>query len=133
MKDFDDLKFENHPVYEALREERRTDEEWPPNRALTHLAEMTEDNPPRCARLLFPNGWGVSVICGFIAMGGSEGLYEVGILWRGDLHGDPIGYLTPEKVSEVMRELQWSGDPDGKPEPLDQPKVPPKRRIRVRK
>lgn len=67
------------------------------------------------ARHFFPNGYGVSVICGPGSYGGPQGLYELAVLKgaadRSDLCYDtPVtddveGYLSPEDVSRLMGEV----------------------------
>lgn len=64
------------------------------------------------ARRDFENGYGVSVITGFGAYGGDEGLYELAVFAGDDLCYDtPVtsdveGHLTPERVTELMRQVQ---------------------------
>ena len=65
------------------------------------------------ARMLFPNGYGVSVISHNYSYGGKDGLYEIGVLdTAGDLcydtpvTNDVIGWLSEDDVSRVMREVQ---------------------------
>ena len=66
------------------------------------------------AKLMFENGYGVSVIRSKFSYGGKMGLYEIGIL---DSEGDicyttpltdsgVIGYLREEDVTEGMRRIQ---------------------------
>jgi hypothetical protein len=66
------------------------------------------------ARMMFDNGYGVSVIQSSMTYGGKEGLYELAVL--DDEEGDPIyytsitmdvlGWLTEDDVSLHMSEVQ---------------------------
>jgi hypothetical protein len=62
---------------------------------------------------MFPNGYGVSVVRHQYSYGGKRGLYELAVLDnKGDLcYTTPItsdveGYLSPEKVTQLMRAVQ---------------------------
>jgi hypothetical protein len=65
------------------------------------------------ARMMFENGYGVSVVRHSFSYGGEAGLYELAVL---DVDGeitydtpvtdDVIGHLTPEGVTEKMAFLQ---------------------------
>jgi len=65
------------------------------------------------ARMMFENGYGVSVVRHSFSYGGKAGLYELAVL---DVDGeitydtpvtdDVIGHLTPEGVTEKMAFLQ---------------------------
>lgn len=66
------------------------------------------------SRMMFDNGYGISVIRSKFSYGGKMGLYEIGIL---DSEGDicyttpitdngVIGYLREEDVTEGMRRIQ---------------------------
>lgn len=64
-------------------------------------------------RMIFDNGWGVSVIQGPHTYGGEQGLYEMAVMLDGEIdydntvsNGDVIGYLTPDMVTEKMIEVQ---------------------------
>ena len=68
------------------------------------------------ARIFFNNGYGISVVIGTFSYGGDEGLYECAVL-KGNKHEseicydtpithDVIGYCTPERVTEIMKEIQ---------------------------
>lgn len=61
----------------------------------------------------FPNGWGVSIIQSPYSFGGDVGMYEIAVLRDGEIHydnkisnGDVIGWLTEEKVEEIISEVQ---------------------------
>jgi hypothetical protein len=64
------------------------------------------------AKQSYANGYGVSVIQGPGSYGFGEGLYELAVLKGGGLCYDtPItddveGYLTPENVTNLMRQVQ---------------------------
>lgn len=64
-------------------------------------------------RMMFENGYGVSVISHTFSYGGKDGLYEMAVLDSdGDLTystsvtSDVLGYLTPEEVTKHMIEVQ---------------------------
>jgi archaellum biogenesis ATPase FlaH len=65
------------------------------------------------ARIMFENGYGVSVVCHSFSYGGKNGLYEVAVLdtdgeitYETDVTDDVIGHLTPEQVTETMAFIQ---------------------------
>ena len=65
------------------------------------------------ARIMFKNGYGVSVVCHSFSYGGKNGLYEIAVLdtdgeitYDTDVTDDVIGHLTPEKVTETMAFIQ---------------------------
>ena len=65
------------------------------------------------ARIMFENGYGVSVVCHSFSYGGKNGLYEVAVLdtdcdltYDTDVTDDVIGHLTPEQVTETMAFIQ---------------------------
>jgi hypothetical protein len=64
-------------------------------------------------RMMFENGFGVSVVSHTYSYGGKDGLFEVAVLDKdGDLTyntpvtNDVIGYLKPEEVTEIMEQVQ---------------------------
>jgi hypothetical protein len=64
-------------------------------------------------RMMFENGFGVSVVSHTYSYGGKDGLFEVAVLDKdGDLTyntpvtNDVVGYLTPDEVTEIMEEVQ---------------------------
>ena len=57
------------------------------------------------ARIMFENGYGVSVVCHSFSYGGNAGLYELAVLDT-DVTDDVIGHLTPEQVTETMAFVQ---------------------------
>jgi hypothetical protein len=65
------------------------------------------------ARIMFENGYGVSVVCHSFSYGGKNGLYELAVLdtdgeitYETDVTDDVIGHLTPEQVTETMSFVQ---------------------------
>lgn len=65
------------------------------------------------SRMMFENGYGVSVVSHTFSYGGKDGLYEMAVLDSdGDLTystsvtSDVLGYLTPEEVTKHMIEVQ---------------------------
>jgi hypothetical protein len=65
------------------------------------------------ACMQFDNGYQISVVKNTFSYGGPEGLYEAAVLNRnGSINydtpvtDDVIGHLTPEKVTDVMRQIQ---------------------------
>lgn len=64
------------------------------------------------ARVMFDNGYGVSVIRFQGSYGWDSGLYELAVLYGDeicystDITDDVIGYLTPENVTEIMEKVQ---------------------------
>ena len=78
--------------------------------------EKIEDAPfqigVKC-RMMFENGYGVSVVSHTYSYGGKNGLFEVAVLDKdGNLTydtpvtNDVIGYLEPEDVSKIMEQVQ---------------------------
>ena len=68
------------------------------------------------ARLFFDNGYGVSVIRHEHSYGGPEGKFEIAVLtgdagdwnltYRTPLTDDVIGWLEPEQVTDLLRDVQ---------------------------
>jgi hypothetical protein len=66
------------------------------------------------SRIMFENGYGVSVIRHKYSYGGKDGLYELAVLdTDGELHydnpvaeGDVHGYLNEEGVTELLKGIQ---------------------------
>lgn len=60
----------------------------------------------------FPNGYGVSVVRHLGSYGGEDGLYELAVLehehvcYTTPVTSDVEGWLTPEKVTQLMRQVQ---------------------------
>ena len=78
------------------------------------IFKTKRDNPKfgKQAKLIFPNGYGISVIILGGAYGNDKAPYEIGVLYNDRLcyttpiTDDVIGYLTPERVTEIMKEIQ---------------------------
>jgi len=65
------------------------------------------------SRMMFENGFGVSVVSHTYSYGGKDGLFEVAVLDKDDnltyetsVTSDVIGYLKPDEVTEVMEQVQ---------------------------
>ena len=65
------------------------------------------------ARMIFDNGYGVSVVSHTYSYGGKDGLFEVAVLDEdGDLTyntpvtNDVIGFLNPDEVTDIMEQVQ---------------------------
>lgn len=61
----------------------------------------------------FPSGYSVSVIQGPHTYGGSQGLYELAVLFNGNMNYDnPVangnvrGYLTPDEVTSLIQQVE---------------------------
>jgi hypothetical protein len=64
-------------------------------------------------RMMFENGYGVSVVSHTYSYGGKDGLFEVAVLGKdGNLTydtpvtNDVVGYLTEEDVTDVLKQVQ---------------------------
>ena len=64
-------------------------------------------------RMMFENGFGVSVVSHTYSYGGKDGLFEVAVLGKdGDLTydtpvtNDVVGYLNPDEVTEIIEQVQ---------------------------
>ena len=71
----------------------------------------TEDVTIR-ARVSFENGYGASIVQGPWSYGGTDGLYEIGILddkgeltYSTPIADDVIGYLTKEGVEKLLQQI----------------------------
>ena len=65
------------------------------------------------SRMMFENGFGVSVVSHTYSYGGKDGLFEVAVLDEdGDLTyntpvtNDVIGFLNPDEVTDIMEQVQ---------------------------
>jgi hypothetical protein len=65
------------------------------------------------SRMIFENGYGVSVVSHTFSYGGKDGLFEIAVLdSNGDLTydtsvtNDVIGYLNTDEVTEIMEQVQ---------------------------
>jgi hypothetical protein len=64
-------------------------------------------------RMMFENGFGVSVVSHTYSYGGKDGLFEIAVLdedgaltYNTPVTNDVVGYLTPDEVTEIMEEVQ---------------------------
>lgn len=91
MKTFDDLEFQRHPI------------------AIDSLSDYKN---AKQAVLDFENGYGISVIIGSCFYSNGIDTYEVAVMKNGSIcydtpiTDDVIGRITPEQVSEVMKQIQ---------------------------
>jgi hypothetical protein len=65
------------------------------------------------SRMMFENGYGVSVVSHTFSYGGKDGLFEIAVLdkqgeitYKTPVTNDVIGYLKPEEVTEIMEHVQ---------------------------
>jgi len=62
-------------------------------------------------RVTFANGYGISIIRGWMSYGGESGLFEIGVLkddrlcYDTPITDDVIGYLSVEEVMEYARKI----------------------------
>ena len=75
--------------------------------------DTTSDPGWERASLMFPNGYGVSVVRSYYSYGGEKGFYELAVLegsgyltYDTPVTSDVEGWLTPEKVTELMAQVQ---------------------------
>lgn len=103
MKTFKDLTFDPHPCTIALK------------RTFAHRCNIDPHMQEMCnatqARMDFPNGYTISVICGIQFYSNGRDTYEVGVLYQDRLiryfeHDSVIGWQTEEQVTEIMKEVQ---------------------------
>ena len=64
-------------------------------------------------RMMFENGYGVSVVSHTYSYGGKDGLFEIAVLdkdgnltYDTPLTNDVVGYLNPDDVTDVMKQVQ---------------------------
>ena len=64
-------------------------------------------------RMMFENGFGVSVVSHTYSYGGKDGLFEVAVLdedgcltYNTPVTNDVVGYLNPDEVTDIMEEVQ---------------------------
>ena len=103
MKTFDDLIFEPHPHAVALKQIYSSNPNISP-----YIEEMLDATQ---ARMDFPNGYGISVLCGNQFYSNGRNTYEVGVMYQGRLiryfpNDSVIGWQTKEEVSELIKEVQ---------------------------
>lgn len=65
------------------------------------------------SRMMFENGYGVSVVSHTYSYGGRDGLFELAVLdkdgnltYETPVTNDVLGYLSKHEVTEVMDEVQ---------------------------
>ena len=65
------------------------------------------------SRMMFENGYGVSVVQTPTTYGGADGFYELAVVGKDGqitydtpITGDTIGYLTQEDVTKLMEQIQ---------------------------
>jgi len=65
------------------------------------------------SRMMFENGFGVSVVSHTYSYGGKDGLFEIAVLdkegnltYETSVTSDVIGYLNSDEVTEVMEQVQ---------------------------
>jgi hypothetical protein len=65
------------------------------------------------SRMMFENGFGVSVVSHTYSYGGKDGLFEVAVLdedgcltYNTPVTNDVVGYLNPDEVTEIMEQVQ---------------------------
>ena len=78
--------------------------------------EQIKDSPYQIGvkcKIVFENGYGVSVVCHTHSYGSKNGLFEIAVLGKdGDLTydtpvtNDVIGYLSREEVTDIMKQVQ---------------------------
>ena len=92
MKTFDDLVFDIHPMWKSYP----TIPDYHPNKQI-----------PQQAKMEFENGYAISVISGWLIVGGgNEGFYEMMVFPDYGGFDDVIGPLTLEEVTEYMLKVQ---------------------------
>ena len=103
MKTFDDLEFKPHPS--AIEYKRLFAHRSKVDPFVKDMCEATQ------ARMDFPNGYGISVLCGTIFYSNGKDTYEVGVFYKDRLiqwfEEDSVrGWQTKEQVTEIMRQVQ---------------------------
>lgn len=65
------------------------------------------------ARMMFENGYGVSVVSHTFSYGGKDGKYELAVLdsngeltYETPITNDVMGYLESEEVTNIMKDIQ---------------------------
>jgi hypothetical protein len=73
---------------------------------------MTNHDNGIHVRVEFPNGYGASVIQSPYSYGGSNGLYELAVLYGGhicydtEITNDVLGYLNQADVTELLQRIE---------------------------
>lgn len=103
MKTFDDLTFEPHPHAVNLKQI------YAGHKNVDPYIESMFDGAQ--ARMTFPNGYGISVLCGIQFYSNGRDTYEVGVFYKDcDTQffptGSVAGWKTKEEVTEIMKEVQ---------------------------
>ena len=64
-------------------------------------------------RMMFENGFGVSVVSHTYSYGGKDGLFEIAVLdedgaltYNTPVTNDVIGFLNPDEVTDIMEQVQ---------------------------
>lgn len=86
MKTFEDLVFEPHPS--AINVRRLYPRQCDRNPYIQAMCDATQ------ARMDFPNGYGISVLCGPQFYSNGLDTYEVGVMYQGIL----VRYFTEDSV-----------------------------------
>jgi len=75
--------------------------------------DFNQDLKGKVGRIVFDNGYGASVVSHQFSYGGKDGLFELAVLDKNGkltydtpITDDVIGYLTPEKVTEILIQIQ---------------------------
>jgi hypothetical protein len=75
--------------------------------------DFNQDLKGKVGRIVFDNGYGASVVSHQFSYGGKDGLFELAVLDKNGkltydtpITSDVIGYLTPEKVTEILFQIQ---------------------------
>lgn len=64
------------------------------------------------AIVVFPNGYGASIVCNPFSYGGPKGLYEIAVLdgqsitYDTPITSDVLGYLTEEDVEKTLADIE---------------------------
>lgn len=64
------------------------------------------------AVVVFPNGYGASIVCSPFSYGGPQGLYEIavldgqGITYDTPVTSDVLGYLSEEDVEKTLADIE---------------------------
>lgn len=99
MKTFKDLTFQPHPCAIALKNAYAGQTNVDP-----YIKEMFGATQ---ATMEFPNGYGISVVCGVQFYSNGHDTYEVCDLYQGSSHyGQVRGWLSADEVTRVMKEIQ---------------------------
>ncbi len=101
LKTFEDLQFEPHPHAITLKGLYASQQNIDP-----YIEQMFEAVQ---AVMQFPNGYGISVLCGVQFYSNGRDTYEVGTRYceeDGCTKWEVVGWKTREEVEEIMIELQ---------------------------